>query len=170
MSWTLIQRTPGSRDAFRAYTDTDFMRTGLASISPRCQAFWAQVATKTTSATVRQMSTEDIAKLTITAASYRQGGITASMPAGSLVGSLLSSFIADRLSRRTAIQIAALIWIIGSVFQTASNGVALLCFGRVVSGISIGIASAIVPVYQSEIARKEIRGRVVSLQQWAITW
>ena len=104
------------------------------------------------------------------AAGYRQGGITASMPAGSLVGSLMSSFIADKFSRRTAIQISALIWIIGSIFQTASNGVALLCFGRVVSGISIGIASAIVPVYQSEIARKEIRGRVVSLQQWAITW
>ncbi|KAK7180275.1 MFS sugar transporter [Paraphaeosphaeria sporulosa] len=103
-------------------------------------------------------------------AGYRQGGITASMPAGSLVGSLISSFIADRLSRRTAIQVSALIWIIGSIFQTAANGVALLCFGRVVAGISIGIASAIVPVYQSEIARKEIRGRVVSLQQWAITW
>ena len=103
-------------------------------------------------------------------AGYRQGGITASMPAGSLVGSLASSFIADRLSRRTAIQVAAAVWILGAIFQTAANGVALLCFGRVVAGISIGIASAIVPVYQSEIAPKEIRGRVVSLQQWAITW
>jgi MFS family permease len=40
----------------------------------------------------------------------------------------------------------------------------------VVAGFAIGIASAIVPVYQAEIAPKEIRGRVVSLQQWAITW
>jgi len=103
-------------------------------------------------------------------AGYRQGGITASMPAGSLVGALLSSFIADRLSRRTAIQVAAVIWIIGSILQTASNGVALLCVGRVVAGICVGIASSIVPVYQAEIAPKEIRGRVVSLQQWAITW
>lgn len=92
------------------------------------------------------------------------------MPAGSLVGALLSSFIADKLSRRTAIQIAAIIWIIGSIFQCAANGVAMLCFGRVVAGICVGIASSIVPVYQSEIAPKEIRGRVVSLQQWAITW
>jgi MFS family permease len=100
----------------------------------------------------------------------RQGGITASMPAGSLFGALSSSFLADRLSRRTAIQIAALVWIVGSIFQTASNGVALLCVGRVVSGWAIGVCSAIVPVYQSEIAPKNIRGRVVSLQQWAITW
>ncbi|KAF2457858.1 high affinity glucose transporter [Lineolata rhizophorae] len=102
--------------------------------------------------------------------SYRQGGITAAMPAGSLVGALSSSFIADKLSRRAAIQVAAIIWIIGAILQCACNGVALLCVGRVIAGISIGIASAMVPVYQSEIAPKEIRGRVVSLQQWAITW
>jgi MFS family permease len=47
--------------------------------------------------------------------SYRQGGITAAMPAGSFVGSLASSFIADRFSRRTAIQISSLIWIIGAM-------------------------------------------------------
>lgn len=100
----------------------------------------------------------------------RQGGITAAMPAGSLFGALSSSFIADRLSRRVAIQIGALIWIIGAIFQAASNGVALLCVGRVVGGYAIGICSAMVPVYQAEIAPKNIRGRVVSLQQWAITW
>ena len=92
------------------------------------------------------------------------------MPAGSLIGALSSSFLADKLSRKTAIQIAALVWIVGAILQCASNGVALLCVGRVVGGFAIGICSAIVPVYQSEIAPKEIRGRVVSLQQWAITW
>jgi MFS family permease len=46
----------------------------------------------------------------------------------------------------------------------------MLVAGRLIAGFSIGIASSIVPVYQSEIAPKEIRGRVVSLQQWAITW
>jgi MFS family permease len=92
------------------------------------------------------------------------------MPAGSLVGALASSFIADKYSRKTAIQIAAVIWILGAILQAASNGVALLCIGRVVGGLAIGIASSIVPVYQAEIAPKEIRGRVVSLQQWAITW
>lgn len=61
---------------------------------------------------------------------FRQGGITAAMPAGSLVGSLCSSFLADHLSRRTAIQVGALIWIIGAIFQAASNGVALLCVGQ----------------------------------------
>jgi MFS family permease len=39
-----------------------------------------------------------------------------------------------------------------------------------VGGWAIGVCSAVVPVYQAEIAPKNIRGRVVSLQQWAITW
>jgi MFS family permease len=102
--------------------------------------------------------------------SYRQGGITASMPFGSLFGALCSSFIADRYSRKVAIQIASLFWIAGSALQTAANGIALLVLGRFIAGICVGIASSVVPVYQAEIAPKEIRGRVVSLQQWAITW
>ncbi len=101
--------------------------------------------------------------------SYRQGAITASMPAGSLAGSLVSSFIADRYSRKGAIQFSCLLWIIGSVIQCASQNIGMLCAGRVIAGLCVGIASSIVPVYQSEIAPKEIRGRVVSLQQWAIT-
>jgi MFS family permease len=43
-----------------------------------------------------------------------QGGITAAMPAGSLIGALASSFIADRLSRRAAIQVGALIFMLGA--------------------------------------------------------
>lgn len=102
--------------------------------------------------------------------SYAQGGITAAMPAGSLVGSLGSSFIADKYSRKFALQVACVLWVIGAIIQCASINRGMLCAGRVIGGMSIGIASSIVPVYQSEIAPKEIRGRVVSLQQWAITW
>ncbi|KAH8899847.1 general substrate transporter [Thozetella sp. PMI_491] len=102
--------------------------------------------------------------------SYRQGAITASMPAGSLVGSLLSSFLADRFSRKVALQISCGLWILGSILMCAAQNIGMLCTGRVICGLCVGIASSIVPVYQSEIAPKEIRGRVVSLQQWAITW
>lgn len=93
--------------------------------------------------------------------SYTQGAITSSMPAGSLVGALGSSFVADRWSRKIALQISCILWIIGSVIQCAAQNVGMLCAGRVISGIAIGFCSSIVPVYQSEIAPKEIRGRVV---------
>jgi MFS family permease len=46
----------------------------------------------------------------------------------------------------------------------------MLITGRVIAGISVGIASTIIPLYQSEIAAPTIRGRLVSVQQWSITW
>lgn len=42
----------------------------------------------------------------------------------------------------------------------------MLVVGRIISGLSVGLASAVVPIYQSEITAPHIRGRLVSLQQW----
>ncbi|PNY25603.1 High-affinity glucose transporter [Tolypocladium capitatum] len=116
------------------------------------------------------------------------------MPAGALFGSLLSSVLADRPSRTVALQIGRVFWIVGSAAQCAAQNVQMLCAARAVAGVCVGIASSVVPIYQvskpafptpnprpatagnlqltprqSEIAPKEIRGRVASLQQWAIT-
>ncbi|KAF9947962.1 hypothetical protein BGZ70_002415 [Mortierella alpina] len=99
-----------------------------------------------------------------------QGGIVASMAAGSFLGALLAGPLGDRISRKRTIMLAASIWIVGSILQCASVNVGMLIVGRIVNGVAVGLASMIVPVYQSEIAPKNIRGRIVSLQQWAITW
>jgi MFS family permease len=46
----------------------------------------------------------------------------------------------------------------------------MLIVGRVINGFAVGICSAQVPVYISEIAPPSKRGRLVGCQQWAITW
>ena len=46
----------------------------------------------------------------------------------------------------------------------------MLCVGRIINGFSVGICSAQVPVYISELAPPSKRGRLVGFQQWAITW
>ncbi|KAK9241793.1 hypothetical protein V1506DRAFT_563433 [Lipomyces tetrasporus] len=99
----------------------------------------------------------------------RQGVITSSMAGGSLVGALSSSFLGDRLSRKITMQIGAVLWCIGTVIQSASNGVPMLIVGRVIAGLCIGLTSALAPIYQSEIAPRKIRGRVVVFQYFAIT-
>lgn len=60
--------------------------------------------------------------------------------------------------------------LIGSIIICASQNIAMLCVGRVINGLSIGIESAQVPVYISELSPPSKRGRFVGLQQWAITW
>ncbi|KAI0057914.1 general substrate transporter [Artomyces pyxidatus] len=103
-------------------------------------------------------------------ASNAQGGIVAAMPAGSFAGALCVGLLADKLGRKKTIILSALIWVAGSIFQCAAVNRAMLVVGRVISGISVGMASAIVPIYQSEITEPRLRGRIVSLQQWSITW
>lgn len=99
-----------------------------------------------------------------------QGGITAAMPGGSFVGALVSGYLTDKLGRRKAIQIGCLIWIIGSIISCAAQNIGMLIAGRFINGVSVGICSAQVPVYVSELAPPSKRGRVVGSQQWAITW
>jgi MFS family permease len=60
--------------------------------------------------------------------------------------------------------------IIGSVVTCAAQNIPMLIVGRIINGFSVGICSAQVPVYISELAPPSKRGRLVGLQQWAITW
>ena len=42
------------------------------------------------------------------------------MPAGSLVGALAATQLADRIGRKRTVILAGLIWVIGSILQCAS--------------------------------------------------
>ncbi|PSR81545.1 general substrate transporter [Coniella lustricola] len=102
--------------------------------------------------------------------SLQQGGITASMSAGSFLGSIIAGWLCDRLGRRGILKVASVIWIVGAVLQCSAQNVAHLCVGRVVSGLAIGITSSQVLVYLAELAPASTRGRIVGIQQWAIDW
>ncbi|PCH41900.1 general substrate transporter [Wolfiporia cocos MD-104 SS10] len=102
--------------------------------------------------------------------SSAQGGIVASMPAGSFLGALLVGRLADRIGRKWTVILSGWVWVVGCVLQCASVDRGMLVVGRVIAGVAVGIASAVVPIYQSEVTAPSIRGRLVSMQQWATTW
>ncbi|KAI0009912.1 general substrate transporter [Xylariaceae sp. FL0662B] len=99
-----------------------------------------------------------------------EGGIVAAMPGGSWLGAIISGIISDMIGRKTTIQVGAIIWVIGSILVCAANGIPMLIIGRFINGFSVGICSAQVPVYISELSPPSLRGRLISAQQWAITW
>ncbi|GMG32753.1 unnamed protein product [Ambrosiozyma monospora] len=99
-----------------------------------------------------------------------QGGITAAMSGGSLIGSLVSGMLCDRLGRKTTIMSSCAFWMVGSIICCASQSVAMLIVGRVLNGLCVGFTSSQVPVYISEISRKDVRGKMVGCQQWSIEW
>lgn len=97
--------------------------------------------------------------------------ITAILSLGTFIGALIAPFLSDTYGRRLSIIISSgIVFNIGNILQVAAYNNALLCVGRFVSGVSVGILSAIVPLYQAEASPKWVRGSVVYLYQWAITW
>jgi MFS family permease len=60
--------------------------------------------------------------------------------------------------------------VVGSILVCASQNIGMLIVGRIINGLAVGIESAQVPVYVSELAPPSKRGRLVGTQQWAITW
>lgn len=66
--------------------------------------------------------------------------------------------------------IGTMIWCVGCILMAASQNIGMLVLSRFINGLCVGICSAQVPVYISELAPPSKRGRVVGSQQWAITW
>lgn len=66
--------------------------------------------------------------------------------------------------------IGCCIWCIGCAIMAASQNIPMLIVARFINGLCVGICSAQVPVYVSELAPPTKRGAVVGAQQWAITW
>lgn len=97
--------------------------------------------------------------------------ITAILSLGTFFGALLAPLISDKYGRKLSIIVSsAIIFNVGNILQVSATDVGLLCAGRGISGLSVGLLSAIVPLYQAEASPKWVRGSVVFTYQWAITW
>ena len=74
--------------------------------------------------------------------SVKQGGITASMAGGSLLGCLFASWSGDRFGRRDSMFIACLIWLVGSTLMCAVQNTAMLIVSRIINGFAVGILTS----------------------------
>lgn len=66
--------------------------------------------------------------------------------------------------------LASLIFNVGAIIQTIdTKSLAAFYVARVVSGLGVGMATVIVPMYSAEMAPKEIRGQLGSMFQFFFT-
>ena len=108
------------------------------------------------------------------------GFTSASALIGCIIGSALSGMLATNLGRKKSLIIAGLLFFISALgsmepeFLFFEHGVPtyslLLMFNvyRVIGSIGVGLASAICPMYIGEVAPSNIRGMLVSWNQFAI--
>ncbi|KAL1981233.1 hypothetical protein VTN96DRAFT_2946 [Rasamsonia emersonii] len=84
-------------------------------------------------------------------------------------GSLVNGPIGDRLGRKWSMNLAVVIFVIGSAIQCGAVTIPMLFVGRAIAGFAVGQLTQIVPLFISEISIAEIRGGLVVLQQLSIT-
>jgi MFS transporter, SP family, galactose:H+ symporter len=95
--------------------------------------------------------------------------VVSSVLLGSLAGAAAGGMLADRLGRRRLLIATAVIFGLGAIGAALAPDTALLVVARIVAGAAIGIASFVAPLYISEIAPVDIRGKLVSINQVALT-
>ncbi|KAK9326081.1 general substrate transporter [Lipomyces orientalis] len=98
-----------------------------------------------------------------------QGTAVALYEIGCMMGALTTMLLGDKLGRRKIIFIGAIIMIIGTAIQCSSFSLAQFIVGRVVTGYGNGYITATVPMWQSECAKAEARGKLVMVQGALIT-
>lgn len=108
-------------------------------------------------------------------------GITSSSALlGCIIGSAISGYFASRLGRKPTLIFAGISFLVSAIgsyypeFFFFSYGVPslelLVAFNiyRIIGGIGVGLASAICPMYIAEVAPSNLRGTLVSWNQFAI--
>ncbi|HEX9006209.1 MAG TPA: MFS transporter, partial [Bacteroidota bacterium] len=88
---------------------------------------------------------------------------------GAMLGAALGGRLTDRFGRRIVLILTAGLFAVGDVGTALSPEITWLVICRVLVGIAIGVASFTAPLYISEIAPVELRGRFVSFNQIAMT-
>ncbi|KAM3520252.1 hypothetical protein NHJ13051_006979 [Beauveria bassiana] len=95
--------------------------------------------------------------------------IVAILSAGTVLGALIAAPFGDFLGRRKSLLLGVALFCIGAICQVCAEDIPLLLAGRFLAGVGVGAVSVLVPMYQSEMAPKWIRGTLVCAYQLSIT-
>ncbi len=108
------------------------------------------------------------------------GLTTSSALIGCVIGGIISGILASKFGRKKSLMFAAFMFFIsalGSGYpefllfdkgETSGGLLFMFILYRVIGGVGVGLASAITPMYIAEIAPADIRGKLVSWNQFAI--
>ena len=89
---------------------------------------------------------------------------------GTVVGSLIGGWPADRFGRKATLLWIGILYLVGAVGSGLATNVAMFIVARVIGGLGIGISTVVAPMYISEIAPPKHRGRLAGMFQFNIVF
>ncbi len=93
------------------------------------------------------------------------GWAVSSVVLGSILGAVSAGWFALNYGRRNTLFIAAILFIISAIGSALANTFDFYIWLRIVGGVAVGLACVVSPMYMSEVAPKDFRGRAVSMFQ-----
>lgn len=96
------------------------------------------------------------------------GWAASSALAGCVVGAALAGTVSDHFGRRKVLIASAVLFVVSAVGTAVPRSLAAFIIFRFIGGIGVGSASMTSPLYIAEVSPARIRGRMVSLNQFAI--
>jgi SP family arabinose:H+ symporter-like MFS transporter len=89
---------------------------------------------------------------------------------GTVVGSLLGGWPADKFGRKATLLWIGILYFVGAVGSGLAPNVTVFIIARVIGGLGIGISTVVAPMYISEIAPPKYRGRLAGMFQFNIVF
>ena len=87
---------------------------------------------------------------------------------GAIIGAAIIGPSSDKYGRRKLLMVSSLIFIVGALGSAVAHNFELLVASRIVLGIAVGGASALIPTYLSELAPADKRGGIGTMFQLMI--
>ena len=100
--------------------------------------------------------------------SWQQGWVVSAVLLGAIIGAAIIGPSSDKYGRRKLLMVSSLIFIVGALGSAVAHNFELLVASRIVLGIAVGGASALIPTYLSELAPADKRGGIGTMFQLMI--
>lgn len=101
--------------------------------------------------------------------SLQQGWYVGCALVGSMAGVLMAGYCGERFGRKMSLFFSGTLFLLSGIGCAIAHNIDALVIYRIIGGVAIGMVSIISPMYISEIAIAQYRGRLVAMYQLAIT-
>ncbi|KAB8073476.1 general substrate transporter [Aspergillus leporis] len=98
------------------------------------------------------------------------GGVVSSFQGGAIAGTMVNMVCANRLGRKYTILAGAIVSCLGCAIQAGAVAMPMLIIGRFIAGVAVGMLTATIPMYASELSEPQWRATLSGLLQWMLSW